>query len=894
MNCWSCQSDNPPSAKFCFDCGSRLVPDPLTEGPCRVCAAPLPLDARFCGYCGTPDPLVVAPSAEPTEPVAPETLEQAYDSAAEEEDEATVLRPELAQAPIVPARPGIKSRERLRTEPAKMASARTLAERLGRPPGESPGAYSKQGPSLRNNAPKAPPPPPIGAARKGGAPPPASPRKADTARHMPRAGLPQQAVAGSRPSSPGLTRPAAPGEAAPARGPMPARSPTPRPTTAPAAALRSTDAARDPRAPRSEAAVILAPPEGWPDITDELAEVRFSTLQGLEEDVLAEVEVLRRKYPGHPEVEALAVELGAGAAVASSPSRPPMPSTPSRPPVPAGVTPMSGPPPRGRFPTGPQPVAEPVPPGPRSRSGAPGPAPIETSDELLDVDATEFDALDEPGPDESMSDLTLVDDMGLGGLDPYDDETDEPEEPDFVDRTMAVPSLQPPAPYQDGPPGALESRPPEPLQPRSPADRRATLPPELEAVDARRSSTLAPGIDRLDDDERSTTLPPGGLVIDRDEPPTLTGMGFDADDPPTLSGPAFDDVDNPPTLSGMAYERDEPPTLADIDARDLPAFVHDEDSPLPGPGPAPRRSSTLVPQIDDDGPPPPAPYAGPGGEPPPEPGMFAPDRDADTAAASGTFNVADLRLDDMPDLASGPPPELDLDDLDELDTDDSRTTHEGTVVARAPVPPAPYGQGQAQVPVLPVRLVMLGARGEAVAERRIEPGAYLDLGRRPGEPWGEDRRMEPLHARLFPGPGGVVIDDFGLPNGVYTQIFDTIAVEDGDEFKVGQARLALQRFVGPGGSWGQLTIVRHDSPSPETVRMVGEEVILGREEGDVTFPSDTFVSGDHCRFVREGHAVYLEDLGSSNGTYIRVRAGQCVAYGGLVLVGHTQFKVLPE
>src|SRR5690606_32481467 len=115
-----------------------------------------------------------------------------------------------------------------------------------------------------------------GAARKGGAPPPASPRKADTARHMPRAGLPQQAVAGSRPSSPGLTRPAAPGEAAPARGPMPTRSPTPRPTTAPAAALRSTDEAREPRAPRSEAAMILAPPEGWPDITDELAEVRFS------------------------------------------------------------------------------------------------------------------------------------------------------------------------------------------------------------------------------------------------------------------------------------------------------------------------------------------------------------------------------------------------------------------------------------------------------------------------------------------------------------------------------------------------------------------------------------------------------------------------------------------
>ncbi|MCA9705191.1 MAG: zinc ribbon domain-containing protein [Myxococcales bacterium] len=73
MNCWSCQADNPASAKFCFNCGSRLVADPATEAPCRSCAAPLPLDARFCGYCGTPDPIAAAgePAVEPSAPLAP-------------------------------------------------------------------------------------------------------------------------------------------------------------------------------------------------------------------------------------------------------------------------------------------------------------------------------------------------------------------------------------------------------------------------------------------------------------------------------------------------------------------------------------------------------------------------------------------------------------------------------------------------------------------------------------------------------------------------------------------------------------------------------------------------------------------------------------------------------
>ena len=46
----------------------------------------------------------------------------------------------------------------------------------------------------------------------------------------------------------------------------------------------------------SEVAEILAPPEGWPDITDELAEVRFSALQGVDDGVRAELEALRERF----------------------------------------------------------------------------------------------------------------------------------------------------------------------------------------------------------------------------------------------------------------------------------------------------------------------------------------------------------------------------------------------------------------------------------------------------------------------------------------------------------------------------------------------------------------------------------------------------------------------
>lgn len=61
----------------------------------------------------------------------------------------------------------------------------------------------------------------------------------------------------------------------------------------------------------------LAPPGGWPDLSDDLAEIRFYVDQGLEDDAKAALDDLRERHPGHPELDALAAELDASAAPAS-------------------------------------------------------------------------------------------------------------------------------------------------------------------------------------------------------------------------------------------------------------------------------------------------------------------------------------------------------------------------------------------------------------------------------------------------------------------------------------------------------------------------------------------------------------------------------------------------
>jgi hypothetical protein len=69
MQCPQCQQDNPPRAKFCLECGSRLV---LT---CTQCDTELPAGAKFCLECGQP---VGFQPAMPSQFVAPATYIPKY------------------------------------------------------------------------------------------------------------------------------------------------------------------------------------------------------------------------------------------------------------------------------------------------------------------------------------------------------------------------------------------------------------------------------------------------------------------------------------------------------------------------------------------------------------------------------------------------------------------------------------------------------------------------------------------------------------------------------------------------------------------------------------------------------------------------------------------------
>ena len=167
------------------------------------------------------------------------------------------------------------------------------------------------------------------------------------------------------------------------------------------------------------------------------------------------------------------------------------------------------------------------------------------------------------------------------------------------------------------------------------------------------------------------------------------------------------------------------------------------------------------------------------------------------------------------------------------------------------------------------------------------------------------------HAEFAFADGALYLRPLESTNGVFLQVHQEVELENGDVFRIGQQLLCFEMLsmvastlsvdpkgqaipLGspvPEGAWGRLGQLI----APETLGSVyllgGNEVYLGRERGDITFPGDGFVSGLHAQISMRNGRCFLKDLGSSNGTYLRLSKATPVRRGMLVLAGQQLFRV---
>ncbi len=214
------------------------------------------------------------------------------------------------------------------------------------------------------------------------------------------------------------------------------------------------------------------------------------------------------------------------------------------------------------------------------------------------------------------------------------------------------------------------------------------------------------------------------------------------------------------------------------------------------------------------------------------------------------------------------------------------------------------------------RYAVQHVKSDGSAGQQVEVRGKITVGRSYGElKFPTDEALAPMHARFTVDHGQVFVEDLmkGGP-GVYVRLVSTYTLQDGDTIWMGnhlfryreQARAAAPpgKDKAEAGKSDPAALLR-TGPSADLVTIkdgkldesakypLGEaEVSFGRVRGTHTFPDDSIMSGAHARVYRRGDNFFLEDEGSTNGTYLKVRGRAPVPAGASVRAGSQMLRIV--
>jgi pSer/pThr/pTyr-binding forkhead associated (FHA) protein len=172
----------------------------------------------------------------------------------------------------------------------------------------------------------------------------------------------------------------------------------------------------------------------------------------------------------------------------------------------------------------------------------------------------------------------------------------------------------------------------------------------------------------------------------------------------------------------------------------------------------------------------------------------------------------------------------------------------------------------------------------------------------------EDSWLSRRHANFVYENGQLVVRDERSLNGIYVRIRESVPLSFGDAFLCGEQLFLLEPPPDDTGGPSPDQTYFYSSPrKAHSFRVVqlltggarglehcatGSSVKIGREECDLNFPVDVYMSAVHARVdvAADGRFV-LVDLGSKNGTYMRVHNGQPLRHGDYLFMGKQLLRV---
>lgn len=171
----------------------------------------------------------------------------------------------------------------------------------------------------------------------------------------------------------------------------------------------------------------------------------------------------------------------------------------------------------------------------------------------------------------------------------------------------------------------------------------------------------------------------------------------------------------------------------------------------------------------------------------------------------------------------------------------------------------------------------------------------------------EDSFLSPTHANFRYENSTLTVCDMDSLNGVFLRIAGTVEVPTNTNILIGEQVL----FVGPAplpddaadseGTYYSASMARaatlqivqqlRGGASGWAFRVDTDVVTIGREGNGINFPRDPFISGRHAQIQLSGGVLSVTDLGSRNGTFVRIAGEQQLKHGDYVFLGQQLLRV---
>jgi hypothetical protein len=213
--------------------------------------------------------------------------------------------------------------------------------------------------------------------------------------------------------------------------------------------------------------------------------------------------------------------------------------------------------------------------------------------------------------------------------------------------------------------------------------------------------------------------------------------------------------------------------------------------------------------------------------------------------------------------------------------------------------------GQLQMPGK-AKLILI--RGDGIEGLSYQLNAEQHLVGRSGQlVFPDDAYVSPRHANLFYRAGKLVVRDEGSLNGVFWRVRGSLEIAAGDYFIAGEQLFRVEGAArsndgpAPDGTYfysspkhqSQFKVVQilQGGAPGMAVCSRGNGLQIGREGGDLNFPSDLFMSASHCKLDENGARITLTDMNSRNGTYVRLKAEKELAHGDYLFIGRKLLRV---